>query len=92
MGHVQLLRGGGRVRGNGCPELEMGSVKFHAAPKPRQRVRSYGVEVGSAVAAHAMGEMQEMVASLKCVKRWKNFFVPRYFFCFFCTLFVSFPL
>jgi len=23
-----------RVRGNGCPELEMGSVKFHATPNP----------------------------------------------------------
>jgi len=22
------------VRGNGCPELEMGSLKFHAAPNP----------------------------------------------------------
>ena len=29
-----LLWGEGGVRGNGCPELEMGSVKFHAAPNP----------------------------------------------------------
>jgi hypothetical protein len=31
---LPLLWGEGRVRGNGCPELEMGSVKFHAAPNP----------------------------------------------------------
>ena len=37
---IMSPEGEGRVRGNGCPELEMGSVKFHAAPKPRQRVRS----------------------------------------------------
>src|ERR1035438_4711380 len=34
------LWGEGRVRGNGCPELEMGSSKFHAALKSRQQVRN----------------------------------------------------
>ena len=28
------LSSGERVRGNGCPDLEVGSVKFHAAPNP----------------------------------------------------------
>jgi hypothetical protein len=31
---LPLLRGEGRVRRNGCLDLEMGSVKFHAAPNP----------------------------------------------------------
>ena len=31
---LPLHRGEGRVRGNGCPELKMGSVNFHAAPNP----------------------------------------------------------
>src|ERR1017187_10303828 len=37
---LPLLRGEGRVRGNGYPELEVGSAKFHATSKPRQWVRS----------------------------------------------------
>src|ERR1039457_5840626 len=31
---LPLLRGESRVRGNGCPELKVGSVNFHAAPNP----------------------------------------------------------